>query len=176
MQALADFLFRAERRGEVRFLLIGGRALEAHGYVRNTKDVDLLIASNDVPAMDRLLTSTGYHKEAENEVFSRWRHRTMEAEDVDVMFVSISTFETLAKDAVTMKLGSAEVRIPSVPNIAALKFHAMKNNPDRFGKDAADILALMERYPAVLNPEKLRQLCHRFGTPALWTKLAQLLP
>ena len=40
MQSLAEYLFRAQRRGELRFLLIGGRSLEAHGYVRNTKDVD----------------------------------------------------------------------------------------------------------------------------------------
>lgn len=104
MQSLAEYLFRAERRGDFKFLLIGGRSLEAHGYVRNTKDVDLLIATEDILVMERLLTHVGYGKEDETTIFSRWKHRSLGAEDVDVMFVNKGTFESLSKDCVTMKV------------------------------------------------------------------------
>lgn len=176
MQSLADFLFRAELKGEIRVLLIGARALEAHGYVRNTKDLDFLIATSDVPVMDRLLGAAGYHKEAATDIFSRWRHRSLQAEDVDVMFVSALTFEALSEDAIIMKMGTAELRVPSASSIVALKLHAMKNNPDRFGKDAPDVLELMKRQPTNLNPAAVKQLCSRFGTPELWSKLEHLFP
>jgi hypothetical protein len=175
MQSLAEYLYRAELRGELHFLLIGGRGLEAHGYVRNTKDVDFLTAVEDAPAMERLLQAAGYHKEAETEHFSRWRHHSLAAEDVDVMLVSATTFAALASDAVTMQLGSAALRIPSAKGLVALKFHAMKNNPDRFAKDIADVLALARCAPEELPAEELRALCGRYGTPALRDKLEILL-
>lgn len=174
MQSLAEYLFRAERRGDVKFLLIGGRSLEAHGYVRNTKDVDILIATEDIPIMEQLLTNVGYSKEAETPIFSRWKHHSLGAEDVDVMFVSKGTFESLAKDCVTMKVGSANLRIPSVPGIVALKLHAIKNNPDRLAKDSTDILTLMDLKPDALTHDGLKQLCDKFGTPELWIKLQTL--
>ncbi len=59
MQALADILTRAERRGEMRFFLIGGRSLEAHGLVRFTKDVDFLVATNDIPVISQILLHAG---------------------------------------------------------------------------------------------------------------------
>lgn len=156
-------------------MLIGGRSLEAHGYVRNTKDVDLLITTQDIPVMERLLTAIGYRKEAESGIFSRWRHSSMEAEDVDLMFVGASSFESLNQDCVTMRIGSAKLRVPSVAGIVALKLHAVKNNPGRFAKDAADILSLMRLNPAALDRDGLRQLCEKFGNAEIWTKLELLL-
>jgi predicted nucleotidyltransferase len=175
MQSLAEFLFRAQRRGELRFMLIGGRSLEAHGYVRNTKDVDLLIATHDIPVMERLLKSIGYRKEAETEIFSRWKHSSMEAEDVDLMYVGDATFELLDKDCVTMPIGSAELRVPSVAGITALKLHAIKNNPDRLAKDSTDILSLMRLNPTALDHDGLRVLCEKFGNTEIWAKLKLLL-
>lgn len=175
MQSLAEFLFRAQRRGELRFLLIGGRSLEAHGYVRNTKDVDFLVATHDIPVMERLLTSIGYRKNAETEIFSRWKHSSMEAEDVDLMFVNGPTFDSLDQDCVTMKIGSASLRVPSVAGIAALKLHAIKNNPDRLAKDSTDIISLMQLNPGALDRSSLRCLCEKFGNSEIWAKLELLI-
>lgn len=175
MKSLAEYLFRAQRRGELKFMLIGGRSLEAHGYVRNTKDVDFLIATHDIPVMERLLTSIGYRKEAETEIFSRWKHSSMEAEDVDLMFVGAATFDSLNQDCVTMQIGSAVLRVPSVAGIAALKLHAIKNNPERLAKDSTDIISLMRLNPAALDYDGLRTLCGKFGNAEIWAKLELLL-
>lgn len=175
MQSLVDFLYRAEQRGEIRFLLIGGRSLEAHGYVRNTKDVDFLIAAEDVPSMERLLSTVGYHKDAETSIFSRWQHKAFGAEDVDLMFVNASTFESLWGDAIIWKIGSAAVRVPSVSSLVALKLHAIKNNPDRLPKDGLDIVALMKLKPDELSRDGLQKLCEKYGSEELWHHLNQLL-
>ncbi len=174
MQSLAEYLYRAERRGDLSFLLIGGRSLEAHGYVRNTKDVDFLIASESIPEMERLLKAVGYSKITETPIFSRWKHSSLGAEDVDVMFVNPTTFATLSQDTVTLQIGSAQLKVPSIPGIAALKLHAIKNNPDRFAKDSADIITLLDLNPGVLTDDDLRLLCDKFGTPEIWVKLQTL--
>jgi|APTNR8051073442_1049403.scaffolds.fasta_scaffold02042_9 predicted nucleotidyltransferase len=175
MQSLVECLNRAERRGELRYLLIGGRSLEGHGYVRSTKDVDFLIATGDIPVMDRLLTEIGYTKVVETSIFSRWQHSSLGAEDVDLMFVNSATFEKLAEGSVPFALGSAEIKIPSVSNLVALKLHAIKNNGDRFAKDALDIITLMRLNPDALSGDGLKTLCDRFGTPDIWSKLQLLL-
>jgi predicted nucleotidyltransferase len=174
MQSLVEYLFRAELRGDLRFLLIGGRSLEGHGFVRNTKDVDFLITTEDISSMESLLKKVGYSKIAETTIFSRWKHSSLGAEDVDVMFVSSGTFETLYKDAVLLKVGSASIHIPSVAGIVALKLHAIKNNPDRFAKDGLDIVTLRKLNPNAVNEEDFKQLCDKYGSATLWEKLQTL--
>lgn len=80
-------MMRAEQSGAFRFLLIGGRALEVHGVVRFTKDVDFLVASGDLPALCAVLNTAGYRKTDENAIFSRWKHPSLTVDDVDVMYV-----------------------------------------------------------------------------------------
>lgn len=46
-------LFAHLTRLEIPFLLIGGRGLEAHGYVRNTHDLDLLVRLTDLSELAR---------------------------------------------------------------------------------------------------------------------------
>jgi hypothetical protein len=167
MEALADYLFRAERRGDVRFLLIGGRSLEAYGYVRNTKDIDFLIASSDTPAMSALLAKVGYVKDVETTLFSRWRHRSLGAEDVDLMYVEADVFEKLAVEAMPFVIGHSTLRVPALPSLVALKLHAMSQNEARLEKDGGDIRELSRRHPQVLTPEVLARLCAQFGTPEI---------
>jgi predicted nucleotidyltransferase len=175
MQSLVEYLFRAELRGDLRFLLIGGRSLEGHGYVRATKDVDFLIATQDIPAMEALLEKVGYRKITESPIFSRWKHVSLGAEDVDLMFVNEATFEKLNAEAVPFQVGSAKIRIPNVRGLVSLKLHAIKNNPERFEKDCMDIIALQKRHPQALNLEELEQLCLKYATPGVWQKIQILI-
>lgn len=55
-------IFGALQSAEVRYLLVGGLAVIAHGYIRTTKDVDLVIAleSGNVRRAISALTSLGF--------------------------------------------------------------------------------------------------------------------
>lgn len=166
-----EYLCRAQDRGEITFLLIGGRSLEAHGYVRNTRDIDLLIASHEIAAMERLLRLAGYQKIAESSIFSRWQHVNLMEEDLDLMFVDAITFSKLAQGSIAFQFGQDSLRVPSLGSIIALKLHATKNDPERFGRDAADILALMRINPNAVTDESLKALCLKYGPPDCWDKL-----
>ena len=168
---IVEYLWHAQERGEISFLLIGGRSLEAYGYVRNTRDIDLLIASKDIPAMEGLLISASYQKVAESPIFSRWQHRDLMEEDIDLMFVDEGTFDKLSTGCGVLSVGSASLRVPSVASLIALKLHAMKNNPERFGKDATDILEIIKRNPMSITENELNALCVKFGPPDCWAKI-----
>lgn len=155
-------------RNSVRFLLIGGRGLEAHGYVRNTIDVDLLVPLDELDLLTRVLNGFGYVMTAESPVFSRWRAADPIDEDLDLLYVDPSTFAKLDADAMPMGNGEIPARVPSIAGMIALKLHAMRNNPDRRPRDSLDILALLQRNPRALDLAELRALCERYGPPGIF--------
>ncbi len=47
-------------RGGIEYALCGGLAVAVHGYVRATKDIDILIRTEDLTAAERALAEVGY--------------------------------------------------------------------------------------------------------------------
>ncbi len=175
MQALADLMMRAEQNGRVRLFLIGGRALEAHGVVRFTKDVDFLVATEDIPAISTVLTIAGYCKTDETAIFARWKHPSLSVDDVDVMFVQRATFDKLQEGSVLHPLGKAALRVPSVPSLIALKLHAMRSNPDRLEKDGRDIAELLRKNPLVLDKDALETLFAKYRCSLYFPQFSHLV-
>lgn len=175
MQALADLMMRAEQNGTLRLFLIGGRALEAHGVVRFTKDVDFLVATEDIPAMSTVLTTAGYRKTDENAIFSRWKHPSLSVDDVDVMYVNRLTFEKLMEGSVLHQLGKTGLRVPSMPSLIALKLHAMRSNPERLEKDGRDIAELLLKNPQALDKASLETLFAKYGCSPYFPQFSHLV-
>ena len=172
---MKPLLAHLELRG-IRFLLIGGRGLEAHGYVRNTRDVDLLISLAERDEIGKGLCDFGYVLRVETSIFSRWRCPDPEVEDIDLLYVDPGTFAKLDADAVEMDLGNLVVRVPSVAGMVSLKLHAMRNNPERRPRDSSDIQAILLLHPQALGLEELRGLCERYGPPSIYDELKRGLP
>lgn len=175
MKALAEHLHRAEAHGEFRFLLIGGRSLEAHGYVRFTEDVDFLIATSDIPAMSQRLEHLGYLKTAETAIFSRWHHPSLLLDEVDLMYVQPPIFEKLLIDAKDFCMEQITLRVPSIPSLISLKLHAIKNNPSRTSQDLNDIVQLLRHNQDVLDQSSLRALFDKYGLSQLFPLCLSLL-
>ena len=174
MLALADLMMRSEQDGAFRLFLIGGRALEAHGVVRFTKDVDFLVATEHIPAMGVVLTKAGYRKTNENAIFSRWKHPALTVDDVDVMYVNELTFDKLMEGSVIHRLGKAELRVPSVPSLIALKLHAIRSNAQRLEKDGRDIAELLLKNPLMLDKAALETLFAKYGCSVYFPKFSHL--
>jgi len=58
-----EAIFLALREAQARYLVVGGLAVIAHGYVRLTKDLDLVLdlSPDELPKALRALGSLGYH-------------------------------------------------------------------------------------------------------------------
>ncbi len=150
------------------FLLIGGRGLEAHGYVRSTLDLDLLVRLPDLDLLGERLREFGYVLTAETAIFSRWRSVDPAMVDLDLLYVDPATFDKLDRDAVTMNCGELSLRVPSVPGMIALKLHAMRNEADRRIRDTQDIQAILRLNPTAVALDDLRALCERYGPPEIF--------
>ena len=62
-----EAIVRALNAAEVRYLIAGGLAVVAHGHVRFTADLDIILAmvKAEVPAADTALTSTAFETRPE---------------------------------------------------------------------------------------------------------------
>jgi len=149
--------------------------LEAYGVTRFTKDVDFLIASSDIAIMSQLLIRAGYEKGVETSIFSRWKHPSMAVDDIDVMYVKPETFEKLLQDCRFLKVGNADLRVPSIPSLISLKLHAMKSNPDRIDKDGRDIADLLKTNPGVLNRSELEALFAKYSCSFYFPQFSHLV-
>lgn len=149
LQALAD--------AKVDYVLVGGLAVQLHGYLRATFDIDLVLAMNDenlarfievartfglapvIPVpLDSLKNASQidqWHREKGMLAFSL-REPTVAGSVIDVLVRPDVGFDRLAENATIGHLFGRQVRIASINDLLAMK--RIANRP----KDRMDIAAL----------------------------------
>ena len=163
---LADFF----RQTKIQFLLIGGFAVNAYGFSRQTADVDCLIAEeNKVKALQRFQAS-GFKIQAQGPIFARLTH-TEYSMDLDLLFVESRTLQNMIKEAKSVKITGQCLPIPSLNHLIALKLHAVKNDPQREWSDLPDILNLVRINRLNVKDYSFQQLCSQFGPPLIYEKI-----
>ena len=150
-------LFRALDQHQVRYVLVGGLALNLHGVERATMDIDLAVAldhANLQRAVDTLgkigmkpiapidlgeITKPGqlarWHDE-KHMLALGWQKTEGYAPSVDILTRPAVGFEQLYRGRVTKRLANIDVSIASIDDLIALK----KNTGRQI--DASDIEAL----------------------------------
>jgi predicted nucleotidyltransferase len=176
LQLVIQALANAQNEGKLRFHLIGGYGLDAHNYHRDTRDLDILIASENAEVVNASVSALGYVQHDVTPAFLRYWHPTdPKFLPIDVMLVDTGTFAKLSSSAVNYTIQGIDVTCPSVASFIALKLHAMKNNPGRSRKDLNDIAALVEKNPAAVTLVEVKALCDRYAPPHIFEKLKVLL-
>jgi hypothetical protein len=149
LQALSD--------EQVQYVLVGGLAVQLHGFLRSTFDIDLVLAMNDGnlsrfievakryglvpvnPIPIDSLRNTGlidqWHREKGMLTFAL-RERQIGGSMVDVLVRSDVPFENLMANAVAGELFGRRVWIASIDDLLLMK--RIANRP----KDLLDIAAL----------------------------------
>ncbi len=118
-----DVLVQALDKGRVRYLVAGGLAVNAHGYLRFTRGVDLvlqLVPGNIVSAFGAL-EEIGYRiRDKSMTVLNFWcdRHRDT---PVDVFVTEPFDFDEECGRALVKPLGSVAVRFVSIPSLIRMK-------------------------------------------------------
>lgn|GEM_PF-758959 len=129
---------------ELRFLVIGGLAINFHGCSRDTADLDLLIARDARGRWVDILLGLGYVIYCDRGVFVQLTPPAQGAWPVDLMLVSEATFQPMFAAGIGVEMFGAAVLIPSLEHLLALKLHALKHGHDeRFMKDYLDVENLM---------------------------------
>lgn len=171
MQLISDGL----QAGNVSALLIGGHALPAFGYQRQTVDLDCLMATPEAHVLHEVLTDAGYRETERTAMFVRYSHPSVYLIDVDVLLVDRSTFDKLQARSFAYRVGEAEMRVPCILHLISLKLHAMKNNPKRELKDLLDIVELLQENPESVSREDLATACEQYGPAGVLSQIERYL-
>jgi hypothetical protein len=149
LQSLSD--------AEIRYVLVGGLAVQLHGFLRATFDIDLVLSMNDenlsrfialakscglVPSIPVPIEALGdaaqidqWHREKNMLAFSL-REPQVGGLVVDVIVRPVVAFDTLASNAMTSELSGRRVLIAAIDDLLVMKRAA--NRP----RDVLDIAAL----------------------------------
>jgi hypothetical protein len=150
---------------ECRVLVIGGNALEAHGYARFTVDVDCLITSSSFEQLKAALARRGFQHAGRMSSFHEfWFEGKPGGMPIHAMFVNDETFEKMWARRAQMPSTAGALHVPCAVHLIALKLHAVKNNPKRLEKDMGDVLELLDRNPGAVTREELEQVCKSYAS------------
>jgi hypothetical protein len=132
-----------EREG-FRFAAIGAFGLHAYGLSRATLDLDLATEDAAQPKLVAFLESLGYETLHRSPGYSNHLHPQPDLGRVDFVYVSGETSRILFGGGGTvLRLGGRTVPVPRPEHLAAMKIHAMKNDPSRTLQEMADIQFLL---------------------------------
>jgi len=144
-------------------LLIGGFAVNEHGYTRNTLDIDFMVEDSALAQVKDLMRKRGFTciTQHENVTFFSMPNDPFR---VDFLMVDSSTFEKLSESSEKRFVLGKPVYVPALKDLLAMKIFALTGNqPKRRAKDLPDIAFL-----TVLNELNIQKdllpLCEKFGS------------
>ena len=171
---ISDFIALAKSAPTLRFLVIGGYAVAAHGHTRTTFDIDFLVLKEDRRKWMERLTASGLSTTAETNAFAQFSQK--EGEGLDLMFVNAETFELMWNASEERQFGAMAGRVPGLDHLIALKLHALKQKvAHRTSKDAEDVEILVRRNGLDITREHYKELFQKYGTLEIYETFLRIL-
>lgn len=154
------------------FAVIGAFGLHAYGLTRATTDIDFVTDATARPRLVAFLEAGGYETLHSSPGFSNHLHPDPAWGRVDIVYVSGETAGRLfaARNRRSLVPGRL-VPVPRPEHLAAMKIHALKNDPGRRHQELADIRFLMG-LPGV-DRDEIRGYFEASGLERLYEDLEQ---
>jgi hypothetical protein len=138
---IAGFL----NREDARFGIAGAFALHAYGLSRATIDLDFVTETRVRDRVVAFLESLGYETLYASRGYSNHLHSDPDLGRVDLIYVDGETARRLFESpGASLRLGGHDLVVPRPEHLAAMKIHAMKNDPGRSLQEMADIRYLLQ--------------------------------
>jgi hypothetical protein len=167
-----EMLDRESRQRGLPFLIIGGHAVNAYGYSRFTKDLDILANRDQRAGWLTALGENGLALDHDGGSFLQFSAPTGSKWPLDLMLVNPATFAKLRAGAREHPVGAQTFFIPSLDGLFALKFHVLRQQiPGRGYKDLMDILTLAQCNGIDVRSERMKNLCEQFGSPEIYERV-----
>ena len=160
-----------EREG-FRYAAVGAFGLHAYGLTRATFDLDLATESEAQPKLVAFLESLGYEMLHRSPGYSNHLHPLPDLGRLDFVYVSRETSRLLFSGGTMLRLGEHQVPVPRPEHLAAMKIHAMQNDPSRTLQEMADIQFLL-RLPGI-DEEEIRAYFERSGLLERYLEIKRL--
>jgi len=158
------------------FLLIGGHAVNAHGFIRTTTDFDFLVAGRDLRFWSDTLKGAGYQlvaQERQIDAFAQFQPRDKATGfRVDLMLVNEPTFAKLLAGSEWKEIGHRRVRVIGVLHLIALKLHALQSSHRvEAGVDYLDIVQLVRLKRIDISSPEFQEIVNRYATESIRERL-----
>lgn len=124
---------------KIKFALIGGFALAAHGVIRTTQDIDLLVDGRKKLETKDALLSRGFRVAFESEEVLQLSGQGQ----LDILFANRESTQNMLQRA--QPINNFPVPVVSAEDLIGLKIQAYKNDIGREFQDKADIQALLQK-------------------------------
>lgn len=151
------------RERNLPFLLIGGYAVMAHGFVRTTDDIDVLVRKSQAGEWQTLLEDLKFTVRFSGPTFLQFTQPPGEKLPLDLMFVADETFDQMFAAAGKIQTDDIIAHVVSLPHLFALKCHAFRSRPHRAMKDIEDLVQLTKVNKLNLNEPSLRAILLKHG-------------
>jgi hypothetical protein len=162
MKILEQLKEKTEAKG-LDFLVIGGHAVSAHGFSRNTGDLDLAIKETDSSDWETIILGLGYKSYNKHKNFLQFQPPELGFWPIDLTLHNDQTFQKLLQTSVEKSFGGCVCKVPSIKHILAMKLHAIKNDPARMLKDCSDIVELSSIAGIDLSDKEFKNFCLKYG-------------
>ena len=172
----SDIAQDAEREN-LRFLVVGGHAVNAYGYQRTTLDWDILVEVSTVPAWRTFWENKGYHCVHATDAFCQFRGKdNTTMYPVDLMIVSEGTFNKLWEHQQQRQIGDSLLSVPDPLHLIALKLHALNNIARaKQGKDLPDILGIIRHCNIDIESSDYISVMSKYGNEDIQTYIKSKL-
>jgi predicted nucleotidyltransferase len=154
---------REAAKNNLSFLLIGGYAVLAHGFVRTTGDIDFLVRKSQIAEWQKLLEGLKFTVKFSGPTFLQFDPPPEEKLPLDLMFVTDENFDPMFSAAKQIETDGVAAKVVSLPHLFALKCHAFKNRPHRAMRDIEDLVQLAKLNRLDLNEPSLRAIVLKHG-------------
>lgn len=144
------------KTANIGFALIGGFALAAHGVVRATQDIDLLVDGKKKEETKKVLLQAGFSLSYGN---AEVMHLSGKGQ-LDILFANRELTSDMIRRA--RPINGFPVSVVSAEDLIGLKIQAYKNDSKREFKDKADIQSLLEQRED-LDDELIKKYADLFG-------------
>lgn len=158
-EAVFKLLIENFQKNNINFAIIGGFALAAAGYTRATKDIDFIVAKEDMPKIKKFMLSYGYDLAYESEDVCNFLGKMKELGRVDFLLAHRTYAKAMLKRAENKGIlnGKFNVKVIKPEDLIGLKVQSSSNQPERYHQDMADIESIMQVNYKNLNINLIRE-------------------
>jgi len=166
-------LLRLFNEESISYALIGGLALDIHGIIRTTQDIDFIVLLEDIDKIESFLLTHGYKRLFRNDDVANYASDNFELGRVDFLLVHRKYSQAMLKNAVSFdtKLSPYKLRVVRLEDLIGLKLQAYFNRKDRKTDDKKDIENIIKQFKSKLDYKKIEEYFSIFNAQGLLKKL-----
>ena len=152
---LYEEILREFQKKKVKYVLVGGLAVNLHGFMRSTADLDILVEMSDanLRKVVSILRNKGYRVKqpvdpmgiADAKLRNEWIHgkhmkafnfyKEDELKEVDIIIDSPVSFKKAKKSAMRVRIGQTLLPVISIDNLIEMK-RGTQRSVDKFDIEA----------------------------------------